>query len=162
MIKLVKGDITELDVDCIVNAANSSLLRGGGVCGAIFKKDGPELDKACNSIGFCDVGSAVMTPTHNLPQKWICHAVGPIYSGSPEDSELLKGAYQSSLELAEIYHCKSIAFPCISCGIFGYPIEEACEIAFNTIKHFDNKNGDMTIVICCFDDTTYDIYKRWV
>lgn len=160
-IKIVKGDITELNVDCIVNAANEHLIRGGGVCGAIFRKAGYDLDKECAELGGCETGSAKMTSGCNLPVKYICHAVGPIYSETPEDEKLLSGAYSTSLDLALAYNCNSIAFPCISTGIFGYPLEEACNVAYNTVLNWLKSHNDaLEVILCCFDNASYDIYNK--
>lgn len=161
MIDIVKGDITELNVDCIVNAANSHLMRGGGVCGAIFRKAGNDLDRACAELDGCETGCAKMTSSFEMKNcKWICHAVGPIYSGSSEDEKLLKKCYWNSLILAKAYGCDSIAFPCISTGIYGYPLEDACKVAWNTVNEWETRFGDLKIVLCCFDDDSFEIYKN--
>ena len=148
-ITVKQTDITELNTDAIVNAANSSLQEGGGVCGAIFQKAGSEnLRDACSKIGECPTGSAVITPGFNLQSKYIIHAVGPIWNGgSSHEAELLYGAYEESLELAKKNGCTSIAFPLISSGIYGYPKDEAWEIAVKACMDFIENNNDYTIEI---------------
>ncbi len=125
-INIIKGDITELTVDAIVNAANEDLLGGDGVCGAIFCKAGWNAMQAeCDKIGHCDTGNAVITKGYNLKAKYVIHAVGPIYFGD-ESKELLAGAYYNSLRVANDNNIRSIAFPSISTGIYGYPLDKAC------------------------------------
>ena len=142
-------DITELDVDVIVNAANSQLLEGGGVCGAIFREAGSiELTNACSEIGSCETGNAVITPGFDLQAKYIIHAVGPIWQGGNDnESELLYNAYKHSLELAKENNCFSIGFPLISSGIYGYPNEQAWEIAIQACRDFIKNNPDYNINI---------------
>lgn len=150
--QILHNDITNMNTDVIVNAANSKLLMGGGVCGAIFKAAGKKkLQKECEEINYCPVGNAVITKAYNLKAKYIIHAVGPIYKdGNSNEANLLKSAYESSLKLAEDYNLKSIAFPLISSGIYGYPKEEALNIAVSTIKEFLSHN-DMDIYLVVFD-----------
>ncbi len=125
-INIIKGDITELSVDAIVNAANEDLLGGDGVCGAIFSKAGwAQLQAECDKIGHCDTGNAVITKGYNLKAKYVIHAVDPIYRGD-ESKELLAGAYYNSLRVANDNNIRSIAFPSISTGIYGYPLDKAC------------------------------------
>ena len=144
-----KIDITDLDVDVIVNAANSQLLQGGGVCGAIFRKVGSsKLADACADIGGCETGSAVITPGFNLSAKYIIHAVGPIWQGGDNnEAELLYNAYEKSLILAKEYNCSSIGFPLISSGIYGYPKGQAWKIAIQSCNDFINDNQDYPISI---------------
>lgn len=148
-IEIRQIDITELNVDAIVNAANSHLSEGGGVCGAIFRKAGSfELTEACSQIGFCETGNAVITPGFDLPAKYVIHAVGPIwYGGDENEAELLYSAYQHSLILAKQNSCRSIAFPLISSGIYGYPKKQAWEIALKACSDFINENEDFPISI---------------
>lgn len=148
-ISVKKTDITELDADVIVNAANRNLSPGGGVCGAIFEKAGfDELAEACNEIGGCKTGSAVITSGFNLNAKYIIHAVGPIWNGGDEDEEeLLYSAYWKSLSLAKDNNCHSIGFPVISSGIYGYPKRAAWEVAVQSCMDFINDNPDYSIDI---------------
>ena len=148
-IEIKKIGITELEVDAIVNAANSQLLEGGGVCGAIFRDAGSnELTEACSEIGGCASGNAVITPGFNLSAKYIIHAVGPIWQGgNNNEAELLYNAYKNSLILAKENDCHSIAFPVISSGIYGYPKDKAWKIAIEVCNNFLNDNSDYSINI---------------
>lgn len=149
-LRILKGDITKLKVDAIVNPANRELLQGGGVCGAIFKEAGPrDLQRACDLLSPIEVGEAVITPGFKLPASYVIHTVGPIYRGGKEgEAELLARAYRSSLELAYEKKLESIAFPIISSGIFGYPKEEALAVGVETIKAFlEERELDVTLVI---------------
>ena len=148
-IEIQQKGITDLDVDAVVNAANSQLLEGGGVCGAIFSEAGSyELTKACSEIGECPTGSAVITPGFDLKAKYIIHAVGPIWRGGGEnEEELLYSAYTQSLKLAKEHDCSSIGFPVISSGIYGYPKDEAWEVAIRACLDFLNDNPDYPIRI---------------
>ena len=148
-IEVKQVGITDLDVDVIVNAANSQLQRGGGVCGAIFHEAGSEeLTKACDEIGECKTGKAVITPGFNLKSDYIIHAVGPVWNGgNSNEEELLYSAYENSLKLAKEYNCHSIGFPVISSGIYGYPKKDAWEIAVTACNDFINDNPDYTINI---------------
>ena len=164
--KVIKGDITSLNVDIIVNAANKTLLGGGGVDGAIHRKAGKKLLEECKTLGGCNTGEAKMTDAYNLPCKKIIHTVGPVYSKSKkEESErLLKNAYKNSLVLAEKYRNENnldkitIAFPCISTGVYHFPKEDASIIAISTVKEFDNDKIDVSFV--CFDAESYNIYDK--
>ncbi|MGI5901582.1 MAG: macro domain-containing protein [Desulfitobacteriia bacterium] len=135
---IVHKDITKMEVDAIVNAANTSLKMGGGVCGAIFKAAGAkELQAECDTIGSCETGQAVITKGYNLPAKYIIHTPGPVWQGGQKGEEmLLRNCYLNSLALADQHGCKSIAFPLISSGIFGYPVEEALRVARSAIQDF--------------------------
>ena len=163
-IEIHKNSITKLTTDAVVNAANSSLRQGSGVCGAIFKAAGAgKLQKACDAIGHCPTGSAVITPAFDLENKYIIHAVGPTYiDGKHGEPEQLYSCYMKSLELARENACKSIGFPLISAGIFGYPKKEAWEIALTACKDFikENPDCDITIVFVGLDRDVLDIGKE--
>lgn len=137
-LKIIQQDITTVKSDAIVNAANSELQMGGGVCGAIFRAAGAqELQKACNKIGHCPTGEAVLTEGFQMPSKYIIHTVGPVWrGGSNNEEQLLRACYRNSLELAVSKDCTSIAFPLISAGIYGYPKEQALEVAVTEIEAF--------------------------
>ena len=161
MIKVIKDNIVNMDVDAIVNAANSSLAGGGGVDGAIHNAAGNELYDACRKIGYCDTGKAVITDGFKLKAKYIIHTVGPIYSNYDEETseELLSNCYANSLDLAKQYNLHSIAFPCISCGVYGYPLQKACSIAKNTVNNWlSNNNYDIDVYFVCFSDREYTAY----
>ena len=162
MRKTIKGDITTLHVDAIVNAANNSLLGGGGVDGAIHKVAGPGLLEECKKLHGCPTGEARITKAFNLPAKFVIHAVGPVWqNGKNNESELLRSAYRNALDLAAENDCKSIAFPNISTGVFNYPKREAAEIAISTCQQFlDETGNDMQIIFVCFDEINYMIYKE--
>jgi O-acetyl-ADP-ribose deacetylase len=160
-IQLVSGDITKLKVDAIVNAANKSLLGGGGVDGAIHRAAGGELLEACRQLGGCETGQAKITPGYLLPAKWVIHTVGPVWNGGKyQEQKLLKDCYTNSLQLAVTYQCKSIAFPAISTGVYGYPKKEAATIAFESVKEFlAGTEVDLSVIFCCFDDENYGLYE---
>ena len=139
-LEALQGDITKLDVDAIVNAANTSLLGGGGVDGAIHRAAGPSLLEECRTLGGCPTGEARITKGYNLAARHVIHTVGPVYSGKPKDKILLTGCYRNSLQLAIDNNLTSVAFPAISCGVYGYPIEEACQIAVDTTCGFLQTN----------------------
>lgn len=161
--KVVQGDITKLKVDAIVNAANKSLLGGGGVDGAIHAAAGPELLAECKTLGGCETGEAKITKGYELPAKYIIHTVGPIYRfHSPaEDKQLLVDCYRNSLDLAEKYNCKSVAFSCISTGVYGYPKKEAAEVAVTTVKEWLTEHSDqLKVIFCVFDHENENIYQK--
>ena len=155
-------DITELDIACIVNAANNSLLGGGGVDGAIHRAAGPDLLKECRGLGGCDTGEAKITSGYNLKAKYIIHTVGPKYSGTERDAELLRNCYWNSLELARENEIHSIAFPAISTGVYGYPLEDATRVALGTVSDWMkiHPGYGMAILLACFDKKTTDVYEK--
>lgn len=162
--KVVKGDITKLKVDAIVNAANSSLVQGGGVCGAIFAAAGPRLVQACYDLGSCEPGQAVLTRGFDLPAKFVIHAVGPVYFLNPDGAAgLLKKVYENSLRVAVENGIRSIAFPCISTGIYGFPKLEAAKIAVSTVRGFEGRETMFDeIIFCCFEDEDFGVYGGMV
>jgi O-acetyl-ADP-ribose deacetylase len=162
-IEIMKGDITTLRVDAIVNAANTSLLGGGGVDGAIHRAAGPGLINECRKIGGCPTGEARITGAYNLPAKHVIHTVGPIYHGKDEDPKLLSSCYLNSLKLAVKHNIASIAFPAISCGIYGYPVKEACKIAIDTTCDFLKQNSSLKkIVFILFSVDNYNVYAEYL
>lgn len=160
-LEIVRNDITKMKVDAIVNAANTELKMGGGVCGAIFQAAGSvELQEACDEIGHCPVGEAVLTKGFKLPSKYIIHTPGPVWSGgSHYETELLKKSYINSLELAKENGCDSIAFPLISTGIYGYPKEEALQVAISAISQF-LMSSDMVVYLVVFDKKSFGLSKQ--
>jgi O-acetyl-ADP-ribose deacetylase (regulator of RNase III) len=158
-LEATQGDITKEEVDAIVNAGNAGLARGGGVCGAIFAAAGPELDGACAELGGCATGDAEATPGFRLPARWIIHAVGPVWHGGDSDEpDLLASAYRRSLEVADEIGARSVAFPAISTGIYGYPLDAATEIAVRTCR---DANTDVELIrFVCFDAKTLEAYQR--
>lgn len=160
MIKVIKGDITKIEVDAIVNASNNTLRGGGGVDGAIHKAGGKAILEECLKIGGCKTGEAVITTGGLLKAKYVIHTVGPIWNGGKNDEkELLESCYRNSLILAVKHNIKSIAFPNISTGVYRYPKEEAALIAINTVKEFLEEN-ELEVTFVCFDDDNYEIYQR--
>ena len=162
-IDLIKGDITKLVVDAIVNAANTSLLGGGGVDGAIHRAAGRELLEECRTLNGCKTGEAKITKGYRLPAKYVIHTAGPVWHGGNNNEEnLLKAAYNNSLELAIQHNIKTIAFPNISTGVYSFPKNKAAEIAIKTVNAFCNKYPDIleTITFVCFDDENYYLYQK--
>jgi len=161
-VSILEGDITKVQVDAIVNAANTSLLGGGGVDGAIHRAAGRELLDECKTLGGCPTGQAKLTRGYRLPAKYVIHTVGPIWKGGDHrESELLASCYQNSLRLARENNVRSIAFPAISCGVYGYPIDEATGIAVReTVVHLDQYDLPESVVFVCFGREIYEAYRR--
>jgi len=159
-IRVVQGDITKIKVDAIVNAANSGLRGGGGVDGATHRAGGPTIMEECRKIGGCPTGFAVITGAGNLSAKHVIHAVGPVwYGGKSGEADLLRKAYESSLDLADGHDLKSIAFPSISTGVYGFPIEEAAPIAIKAVlRHLEGKTGLKEVQFVLFSQPDYDLY----
>jgi O-acetyl-ADP-ribose deacetylase (regulator of RNase III) len=162
ILSLVKGDITIEQTDAIVNAANSRLAGGGGVDGAIHRAGGPKITEECRKIGGCLTGSAVITTGGNLKARYVIHAVGPVYNdGKHGEDRLLSGAYKTSLELAVKHNLKSIAFPAISTGVYGYPIDKAAEVAVKTVADFVKTNKGLSLVrFVLFSDNDLKVYEQ--
>ena len=166
-LNILLGDITSLEVDIIVNAANKTLLGGGGVDGAIHRKAGPKLLEECRTLNGCETGEAKMTDAYILPYKNIIHTVGPIYYQEGENAPaLLRNCYLNCMALAEEYRKQSgqekvtIAFPCISSGIYAYPKEDACKVAVDTVREVNNDN--VNVIFTCFDDYDYNLYYDYL
>jgi len=165
-IEIIKGDITTLNVDTIVNAANSGLLGGGGVDGAIHKAGGSQILDDCKAIrakqGKLPAGEAVITRAGNLPAKYVIHTVGPIWNGGTQNENIkLTNCYQNALQLAINNGCKTVTFPNISTGVYGYPKQQAAEIALKTVNEFLSKHQEIEkVVLCCFDDENYQILNQ--
>lgn len=159
MIEVTRGDITTLKVDAIVNAANSSLLGGGGVDGAIHRAAGPELRKYNKKLGGCPTGEARVSPGFKLPAKWVISTVGPVWQGGNSDeAKLLESCYRNSLNLASERDVKTVAFPAISTGIFGYPKQNAAEIAVKVMREFEDRFENL--IACCFKEEDAAIYLK--
>lgn len=162
-IKLMQGDITQLDVDTIVNAANKTLLGGGGVDGAIHRAAGPRLLEECKTLNGCQTGEAKITKGYNLKADYVIHTVGPVYSGKPDDSRLLYDCYENSLALADEHHITSIAFPAISCGVYGYPIKEACMIALEaTVSCLEDYKMIQKVFFVLFSSSDLNVYQAYL
>lgn len=161
-IEIILGDITKQKTDAIVNAANTSLLGGGGVDGAIHRAAGPELLGECRKLNGCPTGEAKITQGYRLPAKYVIHTVGPVWRGGQHgEADLLASCYKNALKLALKYKLKTVAFPAISTGVYGYPHDEAAAIAVREIKHFLDKHTEMKkVVFVCFDQEMFDRYKK--
>jgi len=162
LIKIIKGDITECRVDAIVNAANESLLGGGGVDGAIHRAAGPSLKEECAQLGGCKTGEARITRGYDLPAKYVIHTPGPKWHGGDDgEAELLESSYCNCLRIAEAYNCHAVAFPAISTGIYNYPADQAAEIALKTMDAFRKKSLEIDeVMLVCYDDENYEAYKK--
>lgn len=160
-IKIVDGDITELDVDAIVNAANSSLLGGGGVDGAIHRAAGPKLLEECRKLGGCPTGEVRLTKGYDLPAKFVIHAVGPVWDGGGYgEDELLASCYRNALQTALNHKIRTLAFPAISTGIYGFPLKRATQIAVREVREFLDKHPEIDeVIFCCFDSRTAQVYQ---
>ena len=161
-IKIIQGDITKLAVDAIVNAANSSLLGGGGVDGAIHRVAGRELLEECRLLGGCETGQAKITKGYKLPARFVIHTVGPVWRGGAHgEAELLYACYRNSQVLAAQNEVKTIAFPCISTGVYGYPFDAACEVALRAIGDFFREDTSISeVLLCCFDNADFSRYRE--
>ena len=158
-IKIIVGDITTLEVDAIVNAANKTLLGGGGVDGAIHKAAGKGLLEECRTLGGCETGQSKMTNAYNLPCKKVIHTVGPVwYGGNHNERELLASCYDTAMKLAEDHHLRSIAFSCISTGVYGFPKAEAAQIAIQVLTKHIKEGFDGEVIVCCFTDEDAKYY----
>lgn len=160
-IQVTEGDITQCRVDAIVNAANRSLLGGGGVDGAIHRAAGPELMDECSGLGGCETGEAKMTGAYRLPARYVIHTVGPVWSGgNRREAELLGRCYRNSVKLAREAGCASIAFPAISTGVYRYPLQEAARVAVNAlIEYFRENDSAMEVFLVCFDSRSAEAYR---
>lgn len=162
-ISFIKGSVVNMHVGAIVNAANQSLLGGGGVDGAIHRAAGPDLLKECRTLHGCNTGEAKVTGAYRMEYAdYIIHTVGPIYSGKKQDADLLSNCYKNSLDLALENGCTSIAFPCISTGVYGYPLKEAAKVSLSTISHWLDEHQDvvMNVYLCCFKDSELKVYTE--
>jgi len=159
MLEIIQADITTLQVDCIVNAANSTLLGGGGVDGAIHHAAGPELLKACRPLGGCSPGKARITPGFNLPAKFVIHTVGPVWQGGQQnETKILASCYYESLNLALSNNISTIAFPAISTGVYGFPKSAAAKIAVQVLKEYETKF--IKLIACCHSQIDVEIYRQ--
>lgn len=161
-IKIVQGDITKMKADAIVNAANRSLLGGGGVDGAIHRAAGPQLLAECEKLGGCDTGDAKITHGYNLPAKYVIHTVGPVYHSSIRDRENLASCYRRSLDVAREHNLHRIIFSAISTGVYGYPADKATHVAIKTIREWLAKNSDyqMEVTLCAYSARMYHIFEK--
>jgi len=161
--EVTQGDITRMDVDAIVNAANTSLLGGGGVDGAIHRAAGPELLTECRTIGGCPTGEARLTKGYNLPASYVIHTVGPVYNIKRDNARLLSSCYKNCFEIAASHSIRSIAFPAISCGVYGYPIEDACKVAVDTTSAFlENHDTIEKVIFVLFSPNELKVYMDYL
>ncbi len=161
VLELAQGDITKQETEAIVNAANKRLAPGGGVAGAIHREAGPELWEECKKLDGCETGEAKITKGYDLAASYVIHTVGPVYSGSSEDPEYLEGCYRNCLELAEQEGIESISFPAISTGAFGYPVEEAAEVALRTVADYLKDGSEIALVrFVLYNSNTFDIHQE--
>ncbi|MEH6814083.1 MAG: O-acetyl-ADP-ribose deacetylase [Motiliproteus sp.] len=160
-VQIVNDDITRQQVDAIVNAANGSLLGGGGVDGAIHRVAGPELLRECQLLHGCQTGEAKITRGYRLPARYVIHTVGPVwYGGCKGEPALLQACYRNSIELLLAAGLKSIAFPAISCGVFGYPAEQAVEVSVKVVKEKVSENPELEVLFCCFGEAMSELYRK--
>jgi len=161
ILELVRGDITKQDTDAIVNAANARLAPGGGVAGAIHRAAGPSLWEECKTLGGCRTGEAKLTTGHALRATYIIHTVGPVYSGTSQDAEDLRACYRNSLRLADENGIRSVSFPAISTGAFGYPLEEAAQISLATVAEYIKEETGLKLVrFVLYSQSAYDAYRN--
>ena len=161
MLRIILGDITKIEADAIVNAANTSLLGGGGVDGAIHRAAGPELLAECRMLNGCRTGQAKITKGYRLPAKYVIHTPGPVWKGGNKgEDQLLKSCYESCLQLAAEHGCRTVAFPSISTGIYHFPLDQASVIAVGTILEFLDLHPDMDVQMVCFDRETFQYYQN--
>lgn len=162
-ISVVRGSVVDMRVGAIVNAANTSLLGGGGVDGAIHRAAGPKLLEECRGLHGCETGGAKITGSYNITHAdHIIHAVGPVYKGKPEDAQMLASCYRNSLDLALKNGCMSIAFPCISTGVYGYPLDEAAKVSYEAVSGwlYEHPGAGMIVYFCCFRDEELEAYMN--
>ena len=160
-VEVVQGDITAQDTDAVVNAANKALAPGGGVAGAIHRAAGPELYQECRTLGGCETGEAKITKGYRLPAKYVIHTVGPVYKGSDMDAKLLARCYRNSIELAARHTLKSISFPAISTGVFGYPMEEAARVAINAVVEAVKEFPQVQLIrFVLYDAPSFEIFSK--